>query len=707
MTSPSTLTTAQLLREQGIATVPIKAGDKTPLVPWKAYQQRLPDDAELAKWFTRPTNRIALVAGGGAGVLCLDFDEKYARGILERFAKRAEEVGLDHLVGSLLRQRTPSGGYHLVARASGAPVGNEKLACRHPTAQELEANSHAREFVMIETRGEGGYFVIAPSDGYALEAGDWSSIPTITEEDRSALLELAKTFDERRPSEIEIPNDHPLTAGNPATTGEITPGDDYDAKADVPALLKAHGWKPAGSSGKYWTRPGKAKGISATWDVVPGRFFVFTSSSEFTPNHVFRPWHIYAVLECGGDYSRAASELRRQGFGGVSRKKAAEVLPWDLVPDAEPPGVEAQGVEASEDPPGIEGPDPHGNAPTTESEDDRLRRLLRARSFDGTRVPPPIRPIYELGGVIISTPGNLTAITAQAKVGKSALVSALTASAMTPPESGADTLTAVGYNAEGKALLYFDTEQSPDDFWHAVNRARRRAKLEAVPIWLQAFTVADLPAQIARKAVAVAMADAAWQFGGIHSVIIDGVADLVLDVNDAEECNGIVAELHSQAIRYDTAILAVIHKNPGSDKVRGHLGSQIERKAETNLSLERDGDVTVVWSSKQRRAPIDRETGPRFRWDDEERMHVTAENISRPAAKVVELLDLAESVLTPGQRATWKELLEALQAARSTPDRTPVRTTVERWIAAMKKAEIIILEFGSYQLNPKNYLPAA
>ncbi len=702
MISASTLNTAQLLREQGIATVPIKAGDKTPLVPWKAYQQRLPDDAELSKWFTRPTNRIALVAGGSAGVLCLDFDEKYARGILDRFARRAEEVGLDHLVGSLLRQRTPSGGFHLVARAAGAAVGNEKLACRPPTAQELEANPHAREFVMIETRGEGGYFLISPSDGYALEAGDWSSIPTITEEDRSALLDLAKTFDERRPVEIEIPADHRPAASS--TSAEITPGDDYDAKADVPALLKAHGWKPAGSSGKYWTRPGKAKGISATWDVVPGRFFVFTSSSEFAPNHVYRPWHIYAVLECGGDYSRAASELRRQGFGGVSRKKAAaEVLPWDLVPDAEPPGIE----QAPDDPPGIEGPDPHGNAPTTETEDDRIRRLLRARSFDGTRVPPPIRPIYELGGVIISTPGNLTAITAQAKVGKSALVSALTASAMSAPESDADNLSAVGYNAAGKALLYFDTEQSPDDFWHAVNRAKRRAKLEAVPIWLQAFTVADLPAQIARKAIAVAMADAAEQFGGIHSVIIDGVADLVLDVNDAEECNGIVAELHSQAIRYDTAILTVIHKNPGSDKVRGHLGSQIERKAETNLSLEKDGDVTVVWSSKQRRAPINRETGPRFRWDDSERMHVTASNENRPAAKVVELLDLAETVLKPGQKATWKELLEALQAARSTPDKTPVRTTVERWIAAMKKSEIIILEFGSYQLNPKHYLPAA
>ena len=385
------------------------------------------------------------------------------------------------------------------------------------------------------------------------------------------------------------------------------------------------------------------------------------------------------------------------------RDRASQVLPWDLVPDAELSPIEP----APGDPPGIEGIDPHGQAPTTESEDDRIRRLLKARAFDASKVPPPLRPIYSLGGVVICTPGNLTAITAQAKVGKSALVSALTASAMVPEESEADTLTAVGFNAAGKALLYFDTEQSPDDFWHAVARAKRRARLETLPDWLHAYTVADLPAQIARKSVAVAMADAAAEHGGIHSVIIDGVADLVLDVNDAEECNGIVAELHAQAIRYDCAILCVIHKNPGTEKVRGHLGSQIERKAETNLSLEKEDEVTVVWSAKQRRAPIDKKTGPRFRWDDELRMHITVEAVDRPAAKVIELLDLAESVLKPGQKVAWKDLLSALQAARSTPDKTPVRTTVERWIAAMKKAEILVVEFGYYQLNPKHYLPAA
>ena len=116
MTSHAPSSTARILREQGISTVPIKAGDKVPLVAWKAYQQRLPEQAELERWFARPNTRIALIAGGAVGVGCLDFDEKYGRGILARFAARAEEVGLDYLIGQLIRQRTPSGGFHLVWR---------------------------------------------------------------------------------------------------------------------------------------------------------------------------------------------------------------------------------------------------------------------------------------------------------------------------------------------------------------------------------------------------------------------------------------------------------------------------------------------------------------------------------------------------------------------------------------------------------------
>jgi hypothetical protein len=672
----ATLDTARLLLSQGIATIPVRP-DKKPLVDWKRFQTSVPTEAELKKFFS-VSNQIALSAGR---VQCIDFDEKYSRGIYERFKMRAIDVGLDGLLFDLILQQTPSGGYHLVFQTTNeaTQIGNLKLA------------NKANNEVMIETRGKGGYFLISPSKGYTLLQGDWTSIPIISDEDRDALLDLARSFDERSP--VDIPHHDPSPAE--AQPG-MTPGDDYDFRADVPALLKAHGWKPAGGSGKYWTRPGKDRGISASWDMVPDRLWVFSSSTQFEPMHCYRPWHIYAVLECGGDFGRAAKELRRQGFGG-------EIKPIRKEPKPMPADYEAP-PEEDEDPPGIEGVDPAGEAPTRETEEDKIRRMLRARQWDPAAEPPPMRITFELGGVVICTPGNLTAITAQAKVGKSALVSALTAAAMSPPESGTDCLTAKGWNEHGRGMLYFDTEQSPDDFWHAVNRAKRRANVEGIPDWLRAYTVADLPAQLARKALMIAMADAFEFHGGLHAVIIDGIADLILDVNNAEECNGIVAELHSLAIRYDCPIITVIHKNPGSEKVRGHLGSQLERKAETNLSLDKEDGVTVVWSAKQRRSPITKQDGPRFAWNDELKMHCTVERVEGPSKKLKEYLCLAESVLQPGDKVRRYQLIERLQNERSTPDAKPSARTVEKWIPAMISLDILCVAEGLYYLNPKHQI---
>ncbi len=311
--------------------------------------------------------------------------------------------------------------------------------------------------------------------------------------------------------------------------------------------------------------------------------------------------------------------------------------------------------------------------------------------------------MFELGGVVICTPGNLTAITAQAKVGKSALVSALTAASMTEPNNEeADLLTAKGFNALGKGLLYFDTEQSPDDFWHAVNRAKRRAGVDFVPEWLHAYSIADLPAGIGRKAVSVAMEDAATMHGGVFAVIIDGVADLVLDVNSAEECNGLVAELHMLAIKHDCPILGVIHKNPGSEKVRGHLGSQLERKAETNLTLDKEDGVTVVWSAKQRRAPIDKKTGPRFAWSDQLKMHVTvtADSITAKVPRKEQTYRaLATEVLGDGNSKTRSELIKACVEVRTTPTSAPSSRTVERWVSDMVSMGLIRAEFGGYRIT--------
>lgn len=637
-----TLSTALSLLAAGVACIPCKR-DKRPTIKWAEFQHRLPTEAELKSFFPDDGNSIAAIANN---VFCLDFDEKYRRGILAEYAKRAEEVGLDELLGRLILQQTPSGGYHLVFRCDfGVEVGNLKLACK------------ANREVMIETRGAGGYFLIAPSEGYTLIRGDWAAIPEVTEEERDALISLARSFDETAPKEATAPT--PPPSSSLAVDG-VTPGDDYDARADIPELLRAHGWTHA--SGKYWTRPGKTRGISASWDVIPRRLWVFSTSTEFEPQHVYRPWHVFAILCHAGDFKAAARELRKLGYGGQRQQQPAMPAPLPQIPTAEG------------EPPATEGSEPTPEQAKAEAQLARLREILATCEFDDTREPPPLRPIFSLsvdGQLLpISTPGNITALIAQAKAGKTAFLTTMIASTMADPTVDADFLSIVSApNPDGGAVLYFDTEQSRDDFWHITKRAIRRAGAKQRPEWLHSYCLTGLSVAEAKACTWQAVVDAYVRHGRIHAIFIDGVADLVLDVNSAEECNSFLAELHALAIRFDCPIVTVLHLNPqsgkgGFEKARGHLGSQLERKAETNLRIEKDGDVSVCWSEKQRRAPIFKDKGPRFRWSDEAGMHVTAQAEPAKPKWHDDYEILAAEIFGTGKRMKFGEIAQAIADAR-------------------------------------------
>jgi hypothetical protein len=106
----------------------------------------------------------------------------------------------------------------------------------------------------------------------------------------------------------------------------LKPGEDYDARGDFFALLKAHGWKPL-QGGKYWTRPGKNAGISASWGHHPGMFWVFSSSTELEQGRSYTPWQVYAMLEHGGDFRAAARQLAAEGYGEKREKSEKPVAP--------------------------------------------------------------------------------------------------------------------------------------------------------------------------------------------------------------------------------------------------------------------------------------------------------------------------------------------------------------------------------------------
>lgn len=69
-------------------------------------------------------------------------------------------------------------------------------------------------------------------------------------------------------------------------------------------------------------------------------------------------------------------------------------------------------------------------------------------------------------------------------------------------------------------------------------------------------------------------------------VIIDGIADLMLDSNDLKESSNVVQYLMRWTQELNIHIITAIHSNWNSQKPTGHLGSFLEKKAETQISLE-------------------------------------------------------------------------------------------------------------------------
>jgi hypothetical protein len=255
--------------------------------------------------------------------------------------------------------------------------------------------------------------------------------------------------------------------------------------------------------------------------------------------------------------------------------------------------------------------------------------LLDARRVRYDDPPPEPVTIYAVNGQSISTSGNLTCLSGQSKAGKSAALIGMVAAPFAK-DTGRDFLGFMAAPPKGKAVLVYDTEQSPFDAYTLQCRALKRAGWTQQPPNLQHNYLLDLSISERREAVFAGARRAAGIAPGVYAVFIDGVADLLEDVNDAAEANALVSDLVKLSVEINAPIIVVLHENPaaagGSGKTRGHLGSQLERKAESNLRVIKDSDgISTLFGEKCRRASIPQHTGPRFAWDDEAGMHLSVE----------------------------------------------------------------------------------
>lgn len=290
----------KLLRDKHISAIPVNS-DKTPMVAWKEFQNRLPSQDECKKWGSMKKEGVAVICGAVSGNLeVIDIDNKngIATEIFEDICKQITNNRID-LFDKLVIEKSIRNGYHLIYRCDKIE-GSRKLA--------RQKNEEGEVFADIETRGEGSYCVVYPTPGYERIQKNVLKVEKITVEERDFLFELCLMFNkyvEEKPTFTNFKQAFSEKSGDRI-------GDFYNERNNFIDILKKHDWtiEKEESDKIHFRRPGKNKGNSATFLFEPRLFYVFSSNAyPFEEQKSYSPFAIFTLLECNGDFNESPKKL--------------------------------------------------------------------------------------------------------------------------------------------------------------------------------------------------------------------------------------------------------------------------------------------------------------------------------------------------------------------------------------------------------------
>ncbi len=340
---------------------------------WKGFQSEPATDEQVGEWFG-PERGLGVATGVG-GVELLEFEREVEWTMwCQAMVKASLSDALRAICDGYLAC-SPGGGYHLIYRTDTLD-GNLKLARTaegEPIPRYVERGDGddftvKKSDVLIETRGVGGFVVVAGShadvhptgrlyrrirlpehyvrplpklkivteddqDDAAGDSGGWSArvlspaperLHFVNAELRETMFALARQLNQRAPKTQsgELRPERSRSAGQGVAGAR--PGDAWAAVTTWDEILEPHGWRRDHSTAESdrWTRPGKASGTSATTNYAgTGLLYVFSSSTAFETGDekTYTKFGAYAQLNFDGDLKAAAKDLAAKGFADPMR----------------------------------------------------------------------------------------------------------------------------------------------------------------------------------------------------------------------------------------------------------------------------------------------------------------------------------------------------------------------------------------------------
>jgi len=315
----------------------------------------------------------------------------------------------------------------------------------------------------------------------------------------------------------------------------------------------------------------------------------------------------------------------------------------------------------------------HANADTQLTKDQikasRMAELIELARFKGINNPPPdSAPILtNERGDVLGEKGNIIVVQGTVKSGKTGLISACIAALVGAPDDS-DTLGIVAPPTPG-LILHFDCEQGPRNHYRLMDTIiRKRCSSRTDPPTLESFSLLDIDLAD-RWPLVEAVASKFAENTPIKCVIFDGGADFLKSLNDEETAFDMVDRQYKFARKFDCLAAIVVHENPGTDmgKIRGHYGSQLHRKCQSAIVVEKGKDeISTLYASFLRDGSWPKSEATFFKYDTAKAMHIecmdpTSDRKSqKDDSKTAKLHEIAKQALI--KPLTYARLLEAIAA---------------------------------------------
>lgn len=335
---------------------------------------------------------------------------------------------------------------------------------------------------------------------------------------------------------------------------------------------------------------------------------------------------------------------------------------------------------------------------------EKILKFIRLRVTEVYAYPPEI---VQVDGITIATLGNFSASTGKPKSKKTFNVSAIVASAL----SGKEVLR---YKAtlpkEKHKVLYVDTEQSK---CHCHKVLERILKLAGMPTncendRMEFFMLREYSPKQRRQIINLALESD----GDIGLVVIDGIRDLMYDINSPSESVELINDLMRWSSMHDLHIHTVLHLNKGDDNTRGHIGTELNNKAETVLQITKspfDSSISQVKAMHIR----EREFTPfAFRINNEALPEMvenyTFEANRKPTSEVLtdeQHASALEQTFSEGEIIGYENMLKGLQKGYESIGYKRGRNVCVELNKYLMGKGVIAKKDKTYSYNPRAFEP--